>query len=174
MNLTDFPWHAHQIEQLRDEWVRGNSTSLIGRNLGCTKNAVVGKAHRIGLPSRASPIAGRSLQPRPPVAAPKPRGVRTLPPMASLVDEVDDAPPEPVGVREKPVAPPVEVEPLPQRPPSPNGCQYITGDPGRTPYRFCAAPTPLGESWCLECKKSVFQRRTDRREFVDYRMGGVR
>ena len=49
-------WTEEQIDQLKDLWSEGLSTSEIGRKLGVTKNAVVGKAHRLGLPPRPSPI----------------------------------------------------------------------------------------------------------------------
>lgn len=37
-------------------WSEGLPASEIGRRLGVTKNAVVGKVHRLGLPKRQSPI----------------------------------------------------------------------------------------------------------------------
>lgn len=49
-------WTDEQIDTLRKLWGEGLSTSEIGRQLGVSKNAVVGKAHRLGLPSRPSPI----------------------------------------------------------------------------------------------------------------------
>ena len=49
-------WTEAQIDQLKELWGEGLSTSEIGRKLGVTKNAVVGKAHRLGLPPRPSPI----------------------------------------------------------------------------------------------------------------------
>ncbi len=49
-------WTEDQIDQLKELWGEGLSTSEIGRKLGVTKNAVVGKAHRLGLPPRPSPI----------------------------------------------------------------------------------------------------------------------
>ncbi len=49
-------WTDEQVEQLRTLWAEGHSTAEIGRRMGLEKNAVVGKAHRLGLASRASPI----------------------------------------------------------------------------------------------------------------------
>ena len=42
--------------QLRELWSEGHPTAEIGRRLGVSKNAVVSRAHRIGLPGRPSPI----------------------------------------------------------------------------------------------------------------------
>ena len=50
-------WDEKALDRLRKLWADGLSTIEIGRRLGCTKNAVIGKAHRIGLPGRPSPIA---------------------------------------------------------------------------------------------------------------------
>lgn len=49
-------WTAEAIDQLRAFWAEGQSTAEIGRRMGITKNAVVGKAHRLELPARPSPI----------------------------------------------------------------------------------------------------------------------
>lgn len=49
-------WTDAVILSLRALWGEGLSTAEIGRRLGVTKNAVVGKAHRLVLPARPSPI----------------------------------------------------------------------------------------------------------------------
>src|SRR5476651_615251 len=49
-------WNDEIIGQLRALWAEGHSTAEIGRRLGVTKNAIVGKAHRLDLPARPSPI----------------------------------------------------------------------------------------------------------------------
>ena len=49
-------WTFELIADLERLWKEGASTAEIGRKLGCSKNAVVGKAHRLGLPPRPSPI----------------------------------------------------------------------------------------------------------------------
>jgi GcrA cell cycle regulator len=49
-------WNEESIAKLRALWAEGLSTAAIGRRMGVSKNAVVGKAHRLNLPSRPSPI----------------------------------------------------------------------------------------------------------------------
>ena len=49
-------WSEDAIAQLRALWMEGHSTAEIGRRMGVTKNAVVGKAHRLKLCARPSPI----------------------------------------------------------------------------------------------------------------------
>ena len=67
-------WTPELIDQLKVLWQTGLSTAEIGRRLGITKNAVVGKVHRLGLPNRESPIKRGVVDKRPrpprPVAQP--------------------------------------------------------------------------------------------------------
>lgn len=45
-------WTAERIEQLTRLWEEGVTTAEIGRRIGVSKNAVIGKVHRIGLTPR--------------------------------------------------------------------------------------------------------------------------
>lgn len=56
-------WTDEQIDELVRLWNEGLPTSEIGRLLGTTKNAVVGKAHRLGLSKRQSPIRKKPDEP---------------------------------------------------------------------------------------------------------------
>ena len=50
-------WSKTSIQMLQKLWVDGLSASQIAERLGgTTRNAVIGKAHRLGLKSRPSPI----------------------------------------------------------------------------------------------------------------------
>jgi GcrA cell cycle regulator len=49
-------WTPEKIEELTRLWSEGLSITQIGKQLGLTRNAVVGKAHRLGLSKRPSPI----------------------------------------------------------------------------------------------------------------------
>lgn len=68
-------WNDAMIQQLRELWDEGHSTNEIARRLGTTKNSIVGKAHRLNLLERPSPIIrdgrppkdGRLHRKRPPV-----------------------------------------------------------------------------------------------------------
>ena len=45
-------WTEERIEQLTRLWEEGVTTAEIGRRIGVSKNAVIGKVHRIGLVPR--------------------------------------------------------------------------------------------------------------------------
>ena len=49
-------WTDAELADLDRRWRRGEVASAIGRALGKTKNSIIGKAHRLKLPPRRSPI----------------------------------------------------------------------------------------------------------------------
>ena len=55
-------WTPERTDLLKSLWNEGLPTSQIGVRLGVSKNAVVGKAHRLGLPKRQSPIPTRGRE----------------------------------------------------------------------------------------------------------------
>jgi GcrA cell cycle regulator len=50
-------WTDERLEELKKLWTQGLSISQIGEALGVSRNAIAGKAHRMGLPKRPSPIS---------------------------------------------------------------------------------------------------------------------
>tara|TARA_B100001559_G_scaffold300434_1_gene286554 strand:+ start:59 stop:418 length:360 start_codon:yes stop_codon:yes gene_type:complete len=53
--LVSFEWTPERVEELTKLWATGLSASEIGRKLGITKNAVVGKVRRLDLAMRRQP-----------------------------------------------------------------------------------------------------------------------
>ena len=50
-------WTDERLDELKKLWAEGWSISQIGEALGVSRNAIAGKAHRMGLPKRPSPIS---------------------------------------------------------------------------------------------------------------------
>lgn len=50
--VTVTPWTAERIAELEALWMTELATAEIGRRMGLTRNAVIGKAHRVALPPR--------------------------------------------------------------------------------------------------------------------------
>ena len=50
-------WDQSKLKELEDLWKEGHPISKIGEMLGVSRNSVAGKAHRMGLPKRTSPIS---------------------------------------------------------------------------------------------------------------------
>ena len=71
-------WPPAIVAQLRRLWAEGVPTTEIGLRIWASKNAVVGKAHRIGLPPRPSPIRSERSNANELRA---PHGEATLPPL---------------------------------------------------------------------------------------------
>jgi GcrA cell cycle regulator len=57
MSDTGNVWTDDRLTKLRKLWSEGLSISQIGEALGVSRNAIAGKAHRMGLPKRPSPIS---------------------------------------------------------------------------------------------------------------------
>ena len=56
MNALPSSWNEERLVKLKKLWGDGLSISKIGEELGVSRNAIAGKAHRLGLPKRQSPI----------------------------------------------------------------------------------------------------------------------
>ena len=50
-------WDEKKLKELEDLWNQGHPISKIGVLLGVSRNSIAGKAHRMGLPKRNSPIS---------------------------------------------------------------------------------------------------------------------
>ena len=93
-------WTDERIEQLRSMWEKGLTASQIADELGgVSRNAVIGKAHRLGLKSRPSPVKANEGEAKP---APKPKAkpVEKAPARAAApAPERTTAAPAPVAPR---------------------------------------------------------------------------
>ena len=70
-------WSDERVEKLKKMWAEGQSASQIAKELGgVTRNAVIGKVHRLGLSNRNGSGGGTTTEaaPKPKPAAAKPRG----------------------------------------------------------------------------------------------------
>ena len=66
------PWNEDRVGALRRLWDEGHATAEIGRRLRVSKNAVVGKAHRLDVPARPDPIGRRGRIRQRPDPPPRP------------------------------------------------------------------------------------------------------
>lgn len=102
-------WDNDAVTMLKMLWRRGDAISEIGRLMGISKNAVVGKAHRLDdLDARQTPIRRGGVaviaSSDPVRALPLPQ---PLPPLASLQDPLPSFQTlTPVPVRPRPILPP--------------------------------------------------------------------
>lgn len=108
-------WTDERIETLRKMWESGNTASQIAEELGgISRNAVIGKAHRLGLQSRPSPVKANETKAKaaPKVAKPAAPASAAAPPpapKAAAPSPVERAP-APAPTR-APAAPPQPAPP---------------------------------------------------------------
>ncbi len=175
-------WTDETIARLRALWDEGHSTAEIGRRLGFSKNAVVGKAHRLDLPARPSPI-----RPAPPGSRPRTVVRRvagpTLPPLASTGLAAQAAPRpsaapaprsfgalalKPAAAYAPPAPAPAPVPRLQAVAPRPYGrvitCCWPIGEPGTKSFRFCDTASVPGKPYCAEHVELAYVKIRDRRE----------
>jgi GcrA cell cycle regulator len=125
------PWTSDRDAQLTELWASGITTRQIGAAMSITKNAAIGRARRLDLPPRPSPIKRPGTASPAAVSVPKPQPVR---PRAVAPARV------PV-----PAPPPVEA-PVVFRAPPQTTCQYPLND--GQPWRFCSDPSIAGKVYC--------------------------
>ena len=150
-------WSSERIEQLRSLWHDGLSASQIATHLGgITRNAVIGKAHRLGLTGRPSPIKNRSVsvaRPRPPrrprvehVVAPR---VVAAPPVAPQrhVEAIHTH--KHIEVEDGPGA---TILTLTDR-----ICKWPIGDPRHPDFHFCGKASAEGLPYCTDHARRAYQ-----------------
>ena len=102
-------WTDERIEALKTMWEAGKTASQIADELGgVSRNAVIGKAHRLGLQSRPSPV-----KPNEPAAPAAPE------PVAAAPEPVVEVAPEPAPAPEREPKPVVAAPPPPPPAPTP-------------------------------------------------------
>jgi GcrA cell cycle regulator len=158
-------WTDERVELLRKLWTDGLSASQIAAELGgITRNAVIGKVHRLGLSGRAkspSSAAPRQRKPRASsqmlrVSRPVVRGNTALARLPAYDLDVDQDP-----------APIENIIPLGQRCTllelAENKCRWPIGDPGAADFFFCGGKTVESLPYCAYHSRIAYQPVNDRR-----------
>jgi GcrA cell cycle regulator len=173
-------WDDANMQRLRDLWAEGHSTPKIARHMGASKNAIVGKARRLGLTTRPSPIkrAGEVvkiertnfLPPLPDRAAvipapepPKPAQPDPVPVLAVVMPtfEPPPLPPRPVPAPEPRVEVPPSAETLFRKS---TPCCWPIGNPKTPGFRMCDDTAEPGKPYCPEHAGRAYIRVLSRRE----------
>jgi GcrA cell cycle regulator len=163
-------WTDERVELLKKLWSDGLSASAIAAELGSvTRNAVIGKVHRLGLSGRAKAAAPpQPRRPKPTRAPSHPmrttafiRGNTVLAPdLAPVVD----AEPQPIAEHRPvedviiPMSERVTIMELREQ-----MCRWPLGDPGREDFRFCGGRIAPGGPYCGHHAAIAYQPVLDRR-----------
>ncbi|MBJ2153611.1 GcrA cell cycle regulator [Pseudomonas sp. GX19020] len=111
-------WTDERVETLKRMWGEGQSASQIAKELGgVTRNAVIGKVHRLGLSNRVGGKDDEEAAPAPAAAAPPPRPepVAEAAPAQPAPPREEPAPAAPRAAPAPSAAPVSNVTPLPLR-----------------------------------------------------------
>ncbi len=135
-------WTDERIEDLRRMWAEGLSASQIAGALGgVSRNAVIGKIHRLGLSGRVktpSRAARKSPARAPSAGAPRTVAQPRVMAVGSAAVKIAERPePAPVTVADVvPFSGGVSFLDL-----KPGQCRWPIGDPSSDDFRFCGAKT---------------------------------
>ena len=162
-------WTDERVELLKKLWGDGLSASQIAGELGgITRNAVIGKVHRLGLSGRAKAPSSSMPRPRKPrpatqmFRAPQRPMMRGNTALAAMPSYDYDPEPEPEVIE--------NIIPLGQRCTllelDQEKCHWPIGDPGQADFYFCGGKTNSGTPYCGYHGRVAYQppaARCDRR-----------
>ena len=184
-------WTDERVELLKKMWGEGQSASQIAKELGgVTRNAVIGKVHRLGLSNRAG--GGGSSAPKAeakPKAAPKaeakprapkpepaakpepaPETKAAVPARKQIIPAGQPLPPQPSANEISPeaLAKVNEIEKKAKRISlmelTERTCKWPVGDPATPDFWFCGLPVQQGKPYCEAHVGVAFQPMSSRRD----------
>ncbi len=156
-------WTDERIALLRTSWESGMTASQIAEALGegVTRNAVIGKAHRLGLEARPSPVKLGEV-------------------VEDLIEGVVAAAEGALEAAGTAIAAVVTPRAAPKRPAravapvkpakttlldlSEKVCKWPIGHPGETDFHFCGKPSQTGFPYCTEHCAVAYQAQLPRRD----------
>jgi GcrA cell cycle regulator len=143
-------WTDERVDLLKRLWSEGLSASQIAQKLGgVTRNAVIGKVHRLGLSGRATPSRPARRSVKPAIARP----VRAATP-ASIAAAPRPAPPPPAPV-EPALLPSGEFATVLTL--SSHICKWPIGDPDDANFRFCGRHAGAASPYCEAHARVAYQ-----------------
>lgn len=159
-------WDDNRIEQLKKLWADGLSASQIAAELGgVTRNAVIGKVHRLGLSGRAKTKGVVAQRPRAKTVAAKPQVRMTTQVVArgnlAVVEMVDAVAQPMIQPRESVVIPMskrISIMELRE-----GVCRWPMGDPLAAEFAYCGADCGVGKTYCDAHSRIAYQPQNDRR-----------
>ena len=178
-------WTDERVEVLKKMWGEGQSASVIAKALGgVTRNAVIGKVHRLGLSNRATSTSSKSSAKSKTSSKAKPtiqtgqsrtvnksESVRITPPaVRKIIPAGQPLPPQPSANEISPeaLAKVSEVEKTAKKISlmelTEKTCKWPVGDPATDDFWFCGLSVQTGKPYCEAHVSVAFQPMSNRRE----------
>ena len=157
-------WTDERVELLKKFWAEGLSASQIaGRLGGVTRNAVIGKVHRLGLSGRATTTRIKTIRTRPRSATNKRASKSRFSSSGnSALRALYHPEAEPFTPSEEElVIPPAErkcIQTLTE-----SSCRWPIGDPQNSEFHFCGKKKVSGLPYCEFHARRAFQPPNTRR-----------
>lgn len=151
-------WTEDRVGALKKLWLEGQSASQIAKQLGggVTRNAVIGKVHRLGLSGRAAPSQPARATFRP--ARPRPAQPTQAPSAPRRIE----------AVQPRPAVAPSVPAPMPDLPGTAtvmtlgaHMCKWPIGDPSSSEFSFCGRRASEGV-YCVEHARVAYQPQVKR------------
>lgn len=141
-------WNDERVELLKKYWAEGLSASQIASKMGgVTRNAVIGKVHRLGLSGRATPA-----KPQRGCDADFQTGAETATTfvrseMEALIAEPEFTAPVILDTGDMATVSTLKT----------NMCKWPIGDPAKDDFHFCGQGAPTGKPYCAYHAQLAFQ-----------------
>ena len=133
------PWDDNNVSKLRELWDQGLPKAQIGKLLGFTKNAVVGKAHRIGLERRPSPIRRTAVKPD------RKKARSPIIPKLNFEVKKDEVKETPVHQQTfQPLVKNLFTKSVKR------GCEWPEGHPDESDFKFCGKERFEDKPYCID------------------------
>lgn len=144
-------WTDERVALLKKLWGEGKTAAEIAKELGgVTRNAVIGKAHRLKLSNRVSPIQQNKKPAPKQQAAPAQNNERkTVKPSIPVSTDDDD--------RDR----------IPLTDLKAGQCRWPLGDPREKNFGFCGCKSLPGLPYCIEHAQVAYQPATRNRIMKD-------
>ncbi|MEM9333144.1 MAG: GcrA family cell cycle regulator [Pseudomonadota bacterium] len=156
-------WTDERVAILSKLWADGLSASQIAAELGgVTRNAVIGKVHRLGLSGRAKPSSSGVKRvkraPRSSSYNSRPRSSSRVPALNKGSGGFNNSARNAVEDMVAPVAKKLQLVELSEK-----TCKWPHGDPATDDFYFCGNPTKEDAPYCEYHCRLAYQPTTDRR-----------
>ena len=180
-------WTDERVEVLKKMWGEGQSASVIAKELGgVTRNAVIGKVHRLGLSNRVTATTTKAaakgkakveLKAKPAAPATSRKAVSALenvritpPAVRKIIPAGQPLPPQPSANEISPeaLAKVSEIEKTAKRISlmelTEKTCKWPVGDPATEDFWFCGLSVKVGKPYCEAHVGVAFQPMSSRRD----------
>jgi GcrA cell cycle regulator len=146
------PWTSVIVTELTQLWSEGRSGAEIARRLNVSRNSVIGKAHRLDLPRRPSPIRYSEGERKQQTKACRHNilsgELPTLPSLKTTTAILDGAPTKTLpGQTGEGAIFKIDC------------CCWPIGDPGSNSFQFCERPALPGKPYCQEHVNRAYLRK---------------